>query len=354
MKLRDTQKPMRKGKGFKMAVGLPLMAGLAAPVMAQDISELERKLEALQAEVTALKSGKAPEASADNPYVLRDGKGIKIGNTTLTFGGFIKADVVFGSNGDGGTNNYVLAQPRNLAALARNGESDWGVGFSARETRLTFGTSTANVGGDTLRTYVELDFNEHAEDRGTECVSNSYVPRLRQAFGPWKGWTIGQTYSTFTDMSALPEILNQGKQAAFLHVRQPLVRYTMAAPGGNLQLALENPEDGGYDQSIPDVVARYNLKTGYGSYSLALMGRQLEANDDKTWSGAVAASAVIKTFGQDDLRLQYAYGNVGRYMGLYTYPDVDGSKADEAKEFKAQGVTAAYRHFWSPTLRSNF
>src|SRR5690606_6762169 len=124
----------RKGAGFKMAVGLPLMAGLAAPVMAQDISELERKLEALQAEVTALKSGKAPEAAADNPYVLRDGKGIKIGDTTLTFGGFIKADVVFGSNGDGGTNNYVLAQPRNLAALARNGESDWGV--DRKSTRL--------------------------------------------------------------------------------------------------------------------------------------------------------------------------------------------------------------------------
>lgn len=355
MKLRNTHhKPMRKGAGFKMAVGLPLMAGLAAPVMAQDVSELERKLEALQAEVAALKSGTAPEASSDNPFVLRDGKGIKIGDTTLTFGGFVKADIAIGSNGDGGANNYVLGQPRNFAALARNGENDWGVGFSARETRLTFGTSTANVGGDTLRTYVELDFNQNANDGGNEFVSNSYNPRLRQAFGTWKGWTIGQTYSTFTDMSALPEILNQGKHAAFLHVRQPLVRYTMAAPGGNLQLAVENPEDGGNDQSIPDLVARYNLKTGYGSYSLAVMGRQLEANDDKTWSGAVAASAVIKTFGQDDLRLQYAYGNLGRYMGLYTYPDVDGSKADEAKEFKAQGVTAAYRHYWSPTLRSNF
>src|SRR5690606_18007781 len=303
----------RKGAGFKMAVGLPLMAGLAAPVMAQDVSELERKLEALQAEVAALKSGTAPEASSDNPFVLRDGKGIKIGDTTLTFGGFVKADIAIGSNGDGGANNYVLGQPRNFAALARNGENDWGVGFSARETRLTFGTSTANVGGDTLRTYEELDFNQNASDGGNEYVSNSYNPRLRQAFGTWKGWTIGQTYSTFTDMSVLPEILNQGKHAAFLHVRQPLVRYTMAAPGGSLMMSIENPEDGGLiytvndkgervktstsaDQSIPDIALRYNLKTGYGHYSLALLGRQLESAEDKTLTGAVALSALIKTF----------------------------------------------------------
>ena len=345
-----------RGAGLKVAAGLPLLMGLGAPVMAQDVSELERRLEALQAEVAALKSEKADsksDSAKDSPYVLRDGAGFKIGDTTLTFGGFVKADIVAGSNGDGSKNNYVLGQPRNFAALARNGKKDWGVGFSARETRLSFGTATANMGGDTLRTYVEMDFNQGADDGGNEFVSNSYQPRLRQAFGSWKGWTIGQTYSTFTDLSVMPEILNQGKQAAFMHVRQPLVRYTMAAPGGSLMMALENPEDGGNDQSIPDVALRYNLKTGHGHYSLALLGRQLETDEDKKVAGAVSVSALIKTFGKDDLRLQYSYGAIGRYMGLYAYPDVNASPADEVEEFNAQGLTAAYRHHWSSSLRSN-
>ncbi len=338
-----------RGTGLKVAAGLPLLMGLGAPVLAQDVSELERRLEALQAEVAALKSN-----AKESPFVLKDGAGFKIGDTTLTFGGFVKADIVAGSDGDGSKNNYVLGQPKNFAALARGGDNDWGIGFSARETRLSLATATANVGGDTLHTYLEMDFNQGADDGGNEFVSNSYQPRLRQAFGSWKGWTIGQTYSTFTDLSVMPEVLNQGKQAAFMHVRQPLVRYTMAAPGGSLMMALENPEDGGNDQSIPDFAARYNLKTGYGHYSLALLGRQLETDNDETLTGAVSVSALIKTFGQDDLRLQYSYGALGRYMGLRTYVDVAASEEPDAEPFMVQGVTAAYRHFWTPEWRSNF
>jgi hypothetical protein len=38
----------------------------------------------------------APEATRDNPYILREGDGLKIGDTTLSFGAFIKAGLFYG------------------------------------------------------------------------------------------------------------------------------------------------------------------------------------------------------------------------------------------------------------------
>lgn len=340
--------------------GAPLLMLGSVTAQAQsntELEELRERIRVLESHVST-----APEARDDNPYLLREGKGMKIGDTTITFGGFIKADVIFGSNGNGTPNGYSIALPRTLAKAANEGESDWKTGFSARESRISIGTKTEDVAGHDLTTYIEMDFNTAADAPGNEVVSNSYNPRMRQAYGSWNGWDFGQTYTTFTDLSALPEILNQGKQAAFIYARQPMLRYNMSAPGGKLMVALENPEDGfgstSYsDQSYPDLVARYQVRGDYGIYSVAALLRQLEddaAEETKT-AGAVSLSARIPTFGRDDLRLQYSYGALGRYMGLFTYPDVDLAEqaAGEVEPLKTYGVTAAYRHFWSPAWRSN-
>ena len=91
-----------------------------------------------------------------------NGKGIKIGDTTISFGGFIKADVIFGSNGNGISNGYSIGLPRTLAKAANEGESDWKTGFSVRESRISIGTKTEDVAGHDLTTYIEMDFNTAA------------------------------------------------------------------------------------------------------------------------------------------------------------------------------------------------
>ncbi|BES69407.1 DcaP family trimeric outer membrane transporter [Marinobacter nanhaiticus D15-8W] len=332
------------------------------PAQAQDseVDELRQRVDQLEQALRGAVST-APEATADNPYILREGDGLKIGDTTISFGGFIKADMIYGSGGDGTINTYSTGLPRNFASAAASDE-DWKVGFSARESRFSFGTETEDVGGHTLRTYLEMDFNTADDAAGNEVVSNSYNPRLRQAYGAWNGWEFGQTYTTFTDLAALPEILNQGKMAAFIYTTQPMIRYNMAAPGGKLMVALENPEDGfgstSYDdQSYPDLTARYQIRGNYGFYSIAGVVRNLEddASDDSKVTGAVSLSARIPTIGRDDLRLQYSYGSLGRYMGLFTYPDVDlvEQGQGEVDPLKTYGATVAYRHFWSPTWRSS-
>lgn len=348
--------------------GAPLMLLAAATATAQDNSELQELRDRVQQleEKLAGAVSTAPELQEDNTYLLRDGDGIKIGDTTISFGGFIKADAIFGSDGNGSLNGYSIGLPRTFAKAAANGSSDWKTGFSARESRISIGTSTGDVFGHDLTTYIEMDFNQDLNDgfseTGNEIVSNSYAPRLRQAYGSWNGWDFGQAYTTFTDLAAMPEILNQGKQAAFIYATQPMLRYNMAVPGGKLMVALENPEDGYYgnsydDQSYPDLTARYQIRGRFGFYSIAGMVRSFEddAADKTETSGAVSLSARIPTIGRDDLRLQYSYGALGRYMGLLTYPDVDlgALAAGEVEPLKTYGATAAYRHFWSSDWRSS-
>ncbi|WP_223807980.1 DcaP family trimeric outer membrane transporter [Marinobacter sp. R17] len=350
--------------------GLPLMAAMSTATLAQDsqsaqsdeVEQLRQRVDQLEKSLKGAVAS-APELTEDNPYILREGDGLKIGDTTISFGGFIKADAIFGSGGDGTINTYSTGLPRNFASYAASGNNSWKTGFSARESRFSFGTQTDDVAGHTLRTYLEMDFNQGDDAPGNEVVSNSYAPRLRQAYGNWNGWDFGQTYTTFTDLAALPEILNQGKMAAFIYVTQPMIRYNMAAPGGKLMVALENPEDGfgttSYDdQSYPDLTARYQIRGKYGFYSIAGMLRNLEddASDDEKLAGAVSLSARIPTIGRDDLRMQYSYGALGRYMGLFTYPDVDlgAQAAGKVEPLTTYGATVAYRHFWTPTWRSSF
>lgn len=343
--------------------GLPMLALGSAGVSAQSNSELEQLRERVQILEEKLEGAvsTAPELSEDNPYILREGDGLKIGDTTISFGGFVKADMIYGSNGNGSKNTYSIGLPRTFASAAASGKSDWKAGFTARESRLSIGTETDEVAGHKLRTYIEMDFHQGINADGNEVVSNSYSPRLRQAYGNWNGWDFGQTYTTFSDLAAMPEILNQGKQAAFIYTTQPMLRYTMAAPGGKLMVALENPEDGfgstSYDdQSYPDLTARYQIRGNYGFYSIAGLLRNLEDDgaEDTKVAGAVSLSARIPTVGRDDLRLQYSYGALGRYMGLFTYPDVDlgAQAAGKVEPLNVYGATAAYRHFWSPAWRS--
>lgn len=354
--------------------GLPLMAAMSTATLAQDsqsaqsdeVEQLRQRVDQLEKSLKGAVAS-APELTEDNPYILREGDGLKIGDTTISFGGFIKADAIFGSGGDGTINTYSTGLPRNFASYAASGNNSWKTGFSARESRFSFGTQTDDVAGHTLRTYLEMDFNQGDDAPGNEVVSNSYAPRLRQAYGNWNGWEFGQTYTTFTDLAALPEILNQGKMAAFIYTTQPMIRYNMAAPGGKFMVALENPSDGfisgsgtdfSYDdQSYPDLTARYQIRGKYGFYSIAGVLRNLEddASDDEELTGAVSLSARIPTIGRDDLRMQYSYGALGRYMGLYTYPEVDlaAQSAGEVKALKSYGATIAYRHFWSPTWRTS-
>lgn len=291
--------------------------------------------------------------------------------TTYKFGGYAKFDAMFSDWSDATpASTAVIRQfyiPSQIPVGDGSASGDVTADFQGRESRIFFRADTKMAGGDVIGAYIEVDFFTHTD--GNEVVSNSYSPRLRHAFVKYNRWLFGQTWSTFQDVTVLPENLDFiGPAESTTFIRQAMIRYTT----GNLELAVENPEtfaqaeDGtslvlGHD-TIPDLVARYSFKFDGGGYvRLAGVVRSLNIDqqpvgvsvEDTGWG--VSASTKWK-FGQDDIRAMVNYGDgVGRYVGLGIARDAivdDTLNSIETVELTAAFVS--YRHFWNDKWRSNF
>ena len=167
-----------------------------------------------------------------------------------------------------------------------DGEAATSTKLHAQSSRFFFTTRTPTAQGS-IDTRIELDFM--LSPGGDERISNSWNPRLRHAYINWdmgegRSLLAGQSWSTFFNVGALPDLLDFVGPVSTIFVRQPQVRWTE----GNFQFALENPatridelSDTGVNrrldnaETIPDLIARYNGTAGDLSWTLAAMGRQL-------------------------------------------------------------------------------
>lgn len=294
--------------------------------------------------------------------------GVKSGNTQIDFGGFIKADTMLSKYSDGDLaagsigRDFMVPSTIPVGGEASSEELD----FIAKQSRFWLKSETMTSAG-MVRGHIEIDFQTNGI--GDERISNSYSPRIRHAYLTWDKWLFGQTWSTFFNVSALPETLDFASAAGTVFERQPQIRYT----SGPIMLALENPSTTLYggdsnpseydDNSAPDVVARYNLVGDWGNVSLSAMGRQLKYQDtvaavpyeeDKYGYGLAVAGRVMLG-AMDDIRFQANYGNaLGRYTTLNAFRSGQ-IEADGSIELIDQwsGVLAL-RHHWSDRWRSNF
>lgn len=257
-------------------------------------------------------------------------------NDKITFGGFIKADLrtINGDVSSTVTNNdYWIGHGAVTEDLSTTK-------FSVNETRF----NAKYVHGD-VTGFIEMDFYGGG---GNQIVSNSEHPRLRHAFIKYKNITVGQTWTTFMNTSALAEAADfGGPLVASAFIRQGQIRYT----NGGLQLAIENPNSDKGDNSedsIPDFIAKYTFKGDWGNVSVSGVARQLNTLGGETESAfGFGVAGRIKTFGKDDFRFQAHGGNTGRYVGVVAARDLVGEKAEDTTSFMV-----AYRHFWTEDMRS--
>lgn len=337
------------------------------------IQELRQRLDALESQLAAERAAKpAPAAAtaAAPPAPAKAGEA-KLGDTKLTWGGYVKADAMFsrfseGEVAQGSGRDFYL--PNSIPVSAGSGSSREFFDAHAKETRL-FLKSDTMLDGHKLGTVVEFDFIV-SQGTGTEVVTNAYNPGLRRAFVTYDNWLLGQEWTTFQNLAALPETLDfvAFPSEGTVFARQPQVRYTH----GGLQIALENPETsllpngggtvlGDGDPTIPDAIARYNFKLGGAELSVAGLLRQLRVENPA--AGATAAVKDSRTgggisfagripLGKDDLKFMLTSGDgIGRYVALGTSADavLSGGKLDSI------GITAgylAYKHQWSQQWRS--
>jgi len=300
-------------------------------------------------------------AMASNSQAIELGT---FGDTEVSLKGYLKMDVIMSDYDSGSLGAGNLGRDFYVPSLTPVGGSSQSnaVDFHARQTRFGLATST-DIDGNKLSTYLELDFM--ATPAGDERISNSYVPRMRQAYLQYNNWLFGQTWSTFMDVGALPDTLDFiGNTDSTVFIRQTQVRYTH----GNFQFALENPEstvtpyEGGTrivtdDNSLPDLVARYNFKSGDLSLSIAGLVRQLQFDDgedidDKVTSVGVALAGVYK-IGKDDLKFLVNSGSgMGRYVGLNITNGAVVNADNELEAIDSTGYYLAYRHYWDDQWRS--
>lgn len=284
---------------------------------------------------------------------------VNAANTEFTFGGFIKMDAMLSTYSDGDVTDGYGRDYYAPSQLVSGTEPDTSeLDFTARNSRFNFKTVTQFDNGKAATSFIELDFSTTAG--GNEVVSNSYVPRLRHAYVSYDNVLVGQTWSNFMNVGALPEVADFiGPSESTVFIRQPQVRYTM----GDLSVALENPQttgagDSGDNGMLPDVTAMYKIKAGNADLTAALLLRQLSydgalEDDDATTMGFGVNLAGKVMVGKDDLKFSATMGNgVGRYVGLGAVADaalVDGDL--ETSETTAAFV--AYRHHWNSEWRSS-
>lgn len=301
------------------------------------------------------------------------GLGFRVGGSTIRIGGYFKTDVLASKYSDGdpppGTliRNYYSPggiPVGNTALAGRNASEGLQTTFSSRETRFSINTETP-IGDKKLTGVLELDFFD-TPLIGNERVSNSFVPRIRQAFLTYGKWTIGEAWTTFQNVATLPERVDFiGPTEGTIFQRQPLIRYT----DGDFQIALENPETTvqqgvasleADDDRVPDVVVRYNAKGDWGSAAIAAIGRYLNYDagipggvDDSALGYGVSLSGVLKVGKTDNLNFMISGGKgIGRYVGLNIRDDVVVGADGRLDPIGIIAGFASYRHFWNPQIRS--
>ena len=301
-------------------------------------------------------------------FAIPEGEGFKMGKTRVTYGGYVKLDATSQRTSGGQLpGNSILRDFLFPSAIPVGGlPSGFDTDFSARQTRFLFKTET-DVGTDhKLSGLIELDFN--VTEGGNERVSNSFVPRVRNALINYDNWTFGQGWSTFQNVGALPDSLDFiGVTPGTVFDRQPLIRYTK----GGLQIAIEQPEtvvterNGTMvtpgDDQIPDIVGRYNWSGDWGTFTAAAIVRQLHVSaddlmgvDDAAWAYGLSLSGKLKVGPRDDLRFMATAGDgLGRYIGVNIVNDAAIRPDGTLDPIFTYSGFAAYRHVWAPNLRSN-
>ena len=344
--------------------------------------------ESLPAPEVAKKKGDAAEdsASQDKPTsaqderlaretsvptdILREGDfpgSIHLPGTDLNakVGGFVRLSTVNNLDPIGSDDRFIVGSipPEGEATAGEAARST----ISAKRSRVNMDIRMDSDVG-LFRAFLEGDF---AGDGGTENY------RLRHAYGQFNKLLLGQTWSTFMDLSAIPEDVDFEGLSAQINVRHPLMRWAgLALIGQNWAFAFEDPEPsfsgGDGSSTFSDVVMNTSWSRSRRHMQLGLLGRTLkgkETLEDGTQgkadsalgyglslSGTVAAN---RRNNLDNLKFQLNAGKgIGNYVNdLRSIGGQDGVFDPETGRLELLPVFAGYvgyQRWWKPESDSAF
>ena len=271
-------------------------------------------------------------------------------NVAMKIGGYVKADFIYDFDPIDSPERFITTSIP-VGALPRTNTR-----FHARQSRLSFDTRwTSNE--QIVRIFLEGDF--FAEDDGYQ---------LRHAYGEVGSLLVGQTWTTFTDVAAIPATLDVEGSVATVKRRQAQVRWTQpilcedltySLAAEDTRFIIETPVGitGEPRTPSPDFVARLRLSKPWGQFQTAYLYRvgafQPTGGDVFTrsawglnFTGAVPVGDSTKGY------YQILFGNgIGSYRNL---PDAAPESATTDELLGVFGWMGGITHDWNDRLSSNF
>ena len=279
--------------------------------------------------------------------------------TLLRIGGFFKTDVIYELEPTESPDQFI---PSSILIPAV--EDVQNANVSMRPTRLSLDFRVPSPIGD-ARFYVEGDL----------FGTNATTPRLRHAYAQARNLLVGQTFSTFMDPDAIPDLLDVRGPNGMDNVRNPQIRYGVALdqqttlygsiekPASEVDV-VRTPEFSSQPSApLPDAAIRVRREFQAGHWQVASMFRSIAAflpngPRDSVFGWGLGTSGRVRLFGRDHLLAQATYGRgIARYI-----QDASGRGLDAAlvagpephlKAIPAVGTHVAYQHYWLHTLRSS-
>ncbi|WP_294322200.1 DcaP family trimeric outer membrane transporter [uncultured Sphingomonas sp.] len=321
----------------------------------------------------------APSITAQGgPSTLPAGYGFRIGETSFRINGFIKGDLIFSRYGNGDTATNPLGRELSLPQSIPVGGRRSGIlaDASAKQSRIAFQTATP-VGASTVTTLIEADFQVAPTVSGGERALNPYAFGLRRAVAGYGGFAVGQDWSNFQYVAALPETADfVGVTDGTVLVRQMQLRYSRpVGRGWSISASIENPEtvsamagapalSDNDDDSIPDLTGQLLWSAKGASLSLTGLLRSMRvdpangrpAATARGYGMSLAGIAPLPTGTGDDIRFMMTGGRgLGRYVGANVAADAIYDAADDRLEpVPLLAGFVGVRHFWTPGLRSTW
>lgn len=309
-------------------------------------------------------TGTAPAKKQDDKKYLEQGilpASIKLPGTDISMriGGYVKVDVNHDFQAIGNQSQFAT----NTIPIEGTPNADLGAStiIQAKETRFTFELG-GGEGKNKFRTYVEGDF--YAE-------SNTF--RLRHAYGEFRGFLIGQTWTTFMDISSRPRTLDYEGPDGEIFVRQAMVRYTgeiaknwkfaLAAENPAVQIVIPSSMTGSDRANMPDFVGliRYGNERGHLQFASLLRSLRFDGTgstpDESTLGWGFNTSFRLNTWGKDALMGEFAFGSgISRYIESMGGQNVDAvfTSTGGLEAIPGRAAVIGYERHWTPTLMSAF
>jgi hypothetical protein len=288
-------------------------------------------------------------------------------NTQFKIDGFVRVDTFHNFNKMNISNDPGLyAQGVIMEGQPGHGESG-GTFINPSTTRIGLDIRTPTPGFgkyDSFDVYVESDF-----------YPDSSALRVRQAYGEWGPFRVGQVWPMWMDLQAMAPAFDFAGPVSGTVVRIPEIKWeehygehsrfgvALDSPDGELFI----PTDDGsavaqVNNGLPDLTLRYVNTQERGHIQLAGLARRLKTEsgieqyyNDSAFAWGTALSGALNVFDKDKLGISLTYGEgLGRWR-----TSVNGLNSDAVlTEFgletvKSYGGFVTYVHTWNPKLTTS-